>query len=343
MKKERVHWGDIARGIGIIFIIYGHLIGGHGFRYILYSFHIPLFFFLSGFVYNHQKYQNFFNFLKRTVKGILVPYFIFAFICFAIWLSGLKNPNIFSSEVTKQFLSIFYGNSNDGLMVFNNILWFLPALFVTKILFAVIIKLTVKTKPLIFIMILFSIFGYLFSIIASHIHLPFSTEASFSAVVFYGAGFLWNRSEKAKSFLFQNKYLLFFPLLIIGIIISTVDFHMYGHQIDIRLSHLNNYFFFYIAAFCGIFAWISFSLILNKNRLLEIIGKNSLILFAWHLILFAYINNFLNIVFGSSLLSKISGFMPIVYAMLSIIIIIYANLFYNYLKLAYHRILQIVV
>lgn len=332
MQTERVHWIDIARGIGIIFVIYGHMLGASDFRYILYSFHIPLFFFLSGVVYNPKKYVGFFYFLKKSAKGLLIPYFVFAFISFCLWFIGIKNHNLFAPDIIKQFLSIFYANSNNGLMVFNDVLWFLPTLFVTRILFALVAKYFVKTRILIFVLILFSIFGYLFSIFAPNIKLPLGAESALSAVVFYGAGFLWNNSEKAKLLLSKYKYFLFISLLIIGACVSTLGFNAYGVQIDMRLSHLNNYFSFYIAAFSGIFAWIAFSIILNKNSLLEKIGRNSLILFVWHSIVFTYFGIILNAVLNSEFIKNIKIFIPLIYTVVSITFILSANSFYNKFK-----------
>jgi fucose 4-O-acetylase-like acetyltransferase len=335
MQTERVHWIDIARGIGIIFIIYAHMLGSHDFRYLFYSFHIPLFFFLSGVVYNHQKYGNFLTFFKKSVRSLLVPYFIFAFIMFFLWAIGLKTYNIFSPEIIRQFLSIFYANSNNGLMLFNDVLWFLPTLFVTRILFASVANFLVKAKALVFVLLLFSVFGYLFSIFASNIKLPLGTETAISAVTFYGAGFLWNQSEKAKQLLSKYKYFLFVSLLIVEAIVATIDFNAYGHQIDMRLDHLNNYFFFYIAAFSGIFAWISFSVALNKNSWLEKVGRNSLILFVWHPAVFTYFGVILNAVLGLGLIKNIRLFIPLVYTVISITVILSVNSLYNKLKLTY--------
>lgn len=47
---DRVAWIDIAKGYGILSIMAGHVgIGKAGL--LLYSFHVPLFFFLSGYVF----------------------------------------------------------------------------------------------------------------------------------------------------------------------------------------------------------------------------------------------------------------------------------------------------
>lgn len=333
MKSERIHWIDIARGIGIIFVIYAHVLGSYDFRHLIYAFHMPLFFFLSGVVYNADKYISFVSFLNKNFKHILIPYFIFAFLTFPLWLIRLENYNIFSFQILKQFLSIFYANSNNGLMAFNNILWFLPALFVTKILFGFLNNLFKNLKLLFLILLLISIFGYLVSIFLPFLKLPLGAETAITGVVFYGLGFLWFGSEKAKKIVTKNKYILFPLLLIFGGILSNIDFNYYGHQIDMRLNHLNNYFFFYISAISGIYAWISFSIILNKNRLLEILGKNSLILFVWHPIAFYYIREIQDIILDKQILQNIKMLIPAIYTFCSISVILSLNLIYKKFKL----------
>lgn len=283
---------------------------------------MPFFFFLSGIL--HKNSGNFIAYLKKSAKRLLVPYFIIALLAYFLWFFNLKAHNL-SPEVIRQFLSIFYGNSNNGLMAFNNILWFLPTLFATRILFTAITRFFRKTNPLLAVLFFFSFFGYLFSIFAPAIKLPFGIETALSAVVFYGAGFLWQNSDKTKGLIFKYKYLLFPVLLILGSILATIDFNIYGQQIDMRLSHLNNYFLFYINAFSGIIAWISFSMILKKNYLLEIIGKNALILFAWHPIVFIYLGKIINITLVANTVKNIKIFIPFLYTFVSISIILFIN------------------
>jgi acyltransferase len=337
MSTERVHWIDIARGIGIVFIIYAHVLGIQGIRYLFYSFHIPLFFFLSGVVYNHKKYINFPTFFKKSAKGLLIPYFTLAFVFFVLWIIRTNLNHPVSPETIKQFISIFYGNSNNGLMAFNDVLWFLPALFVTRILFASLHGIIKKTKPLILVLFFFSIFGYLFSLYFAKIKLPFGAETAFSAVVFYGAGFLWNQSEKAKSLISKYKYYLFLPLLAIGVYIATIEYHAYGHQIDMRLNHLNNYFSFYFDAFCGVIAWVSFSMIVNKNYLLEKFGKNSLVLFAWHPFLFTYFGIILAASVSKNIIESVLPYLPLIYTILAMTIILVVSSLYNRITLPLRR------
>ena len=53
--EEYVYWIDSAKAIGIILIIVGHLSYGSSLSWInklIYSFHVPLFFMLSGIVFH---------------------------------------------------------------------------------------------------------------------------------------------------------------------------------------------------------------------------------------------------------------------------------------------------
>ena len=43
-KKKRIEWVDMSKGIGILFVIYGHCYLERKYYYWIYSFHMALFF-----------------------------------------------------------------------------------------------------------------------------------------------------------------------------------------------------------------------------------------------------------------------------------------------------------
>ena len=82
--KIREHYIDVAKGIAMILVIIGHITILPTWLYAwINSFHMPLFFFLSGMVYNPNKYDKFRDFFKAKFKGLIVPYF---FLCLIIWV-----------------------------------------------------------------------------------------------------------------------------------------------------------------------------------------------------------------------------------------------------------------
>lgn len=73
---KRKSFIDIAKGIGIILVVLGHLdTGGQISREIIYSFHMPLFFILSGaFAKTNTDFKAY---LTKSFKTLYIPYLIF--------------------------------------------------------------------------------------------------------------------------------------------------------------------------------------------------------------------------------------------------------------------------
>lgn len=76
MKGNRNITFDMMKGIGILLVIIGHLAHGYGLSPIIYVFHMPLFFIVSGYFYKPKQPLVLF---KRDVKLLLLPYALVAF------------------------------------------------------------------------------------------------------------------------------------------------------------------------------------------------------------------------------------------------------------------------
>lgn len=331
MSKIRISWIDICRGIGILCVIYAHGLGADKFRYLFYAFHIPLFFFLSGVTFHHKNHESLQRNLKKSVRSILIPYTLSAVICYGLWLifnpRGLSIPNL-----TQAFINILYGSGAKSQYFYNAVLWFLPCLFATRILFTLTSKYITKTKLLGLALLLFSISGYILSIYYPHLKMPFGLETALSSVVFFGLGYIYNSRQDLKKILESRKSLFTILFLLLTLITATLNFHLFGHQVDMRLNHLGNYFLFYLSALSGISMCISLSYAIKENSLLQFLGRNSMILFVSHLVIFSYISKILFIWITPATVAHFRNlyFAPL-YSIISIIIIsavlkIYQNL-----------------
>lgn len=112
---------DIARGIGIILVVIGHVaVPFYDNLYILiYLFHMPLFFFMSGAFY--RRGISFCSDVYKKIRSILCPYFIFAILGNG---SFLLRDMLFGCKVTSSHLFITLINA------INTPLWFLVSLFI---------------------------------------------------------------------------------------------------------------------------------------------------------------------------------------------------------------------
>lgn len=131
--SNRVENIDVLKGIGILFMVLGHMHFSKTFNHYVYAFHMPLFFLISGYLYKKPALLK--QAIWRKAKSLLIPYFSFGIGYWILWvaLHGKEAENLFAPLRELLF------NGIDGLM-YESALWFLPTLFVAYISFALIDK-----------------------------------------------------------------------------------------------------------------------------------------------------------------------------------------------------------
>jgi fucose 4-O-acetylase-like acetyltransferase len=280
--KKRIAFFDIAKGIGIICVILGHL--GFGSR-IFSTFHMPLFFLISGYFYKYSKNKDF---ISKKAKQLLIPY-LFTGICIIIldFAKKFAEHLISGTKIILDYdiLTLLYGSGYKTIEIFGiNIgaigaIWFLLALFEAL----VIINITnnIKFQPIIIVAI--ATVGY-YS--AKYIWLPFSIQAGMLASLFVYIGMLvkkLNLSEKM-----NEKH--------INTILTLIAFSIWGLGIifNVKISMVQNVLshgiISIIVAICGTYSVIQISKLIENihifktDKLLKIIGENTLIILCFHLI-----------------------------------------------------------
>ena len=93
MKKPRIIWIDTARGISIFLVVLGHTILPYSWLIYVFSFHIPFFFFLSGYIYDDKKYPTWLSYVKRKANSLLLPYLIFFLLNYIYWILRFDSRN----------------------------------------------------------------------------------------------------------------------------------------------------------------------------------------------------------------------------------------------------------
>ena len=126
--EKRVEYVDIAKGIGIILVVMGHndfaLISPFAHK-LIYSFHMPMFFFMSGMFFKPD--LPFWNFLQNRFRKLLKP---FLFMILFIYFTSISFSKVSILEASRRLLKATYGNGHylDWVQ-----LWFLPHLFVVSL------------------------------------------------------------------------------------------------------------------------------------------------------------------------------------------------------------------
>lgn len=139
---ERKDWVDRARGIGIVLVVFGHVLRGLGsaglvpaqsglwtLDYVFYTFHMPLFFLLSGLFVERSLSKGRETFWRSKLETVVYPYFLWSLIqgLLLVALAGVTNN---SSSPWLRLGSILW----QPLAPF----WFLYSLFFCHLLFALL-------------------------------------------------------------------------------------------------------------------------------------------------------------------------------------------------------------
>ena len=72
MKSNRNVAIDVTKGIGILLVIIGHVYAPNIIKYVICSFHMPLFFIISGYFFNQARTLS--QIIYRNLKKLLIPY-----------------------------------------------------------------------------------------------------------------------------------------------------------------------------------------------------------------------------------------------------------------------------
>lgn len=147
-ESKRIVSFDILKGIGILAVILGHVDIPQTLKTVIYSFHMPLFFFVSGCFFRNVSWREF---LTKRTRQILVPWAFFAF----LWFAYLFVLNLYSAHDVAEAFSVpvasvldgFLGDEN-SLVLFRSI-WFLICLFEVSAVYLLLSKIVTGNKMLI--------------------------------------------------------------------------------------------------------------------------------------------------------------------------------------------------
>lgn len=287
--KKRNEVIDVARGILLILVILGHLVKVNSiiFNWI-FTFHMPMFFFLSGMCFNIDKYKNFYVFLKEKVKKRLIPYFSFillgVILCLIIpsW-----RINLFNYQTIKE---IFYYTQPENIHVGQ--LWFLVALFFAEIILYLVNKFFEKFKRdkylIITTYLLLAITGgKIFNIINifNFTRLPFKIDTAITACVFMGIGYEVNKNNIFEKIIKYKNFTIPISLLL-GLFMG-----IYNGYVNICNCIYNNILIYYMAAVSGIIGIYFISDNIKENKIFKFYGTNTLVIFSIHSLLLILVTN----------------------------------------------------
>jgi len=265
--KERIIWIDNLRSIGILAVVLGHIASPLGF--FIYSWHMPLFFFLAGFFIKYELSTQ--EFIKKDFKKLIIPYFIFSLAALIIEWIKRTFLNREGLDYLHELKGIFLWMDYTSLMnTYGFVLWFLPALFFGRLIVYLInkeIKSLLTQTIIVFILFYVSFF----------VNFILGIDNALNATIYIFLGSVFYR--------FYQSYVSFYILLLVLI---GLTYYSGVPALDIASKYYDNIIINIIYSMSIIFFLITITKKINyKSKLMTLWGSNTMLLFIIH----PYTNN----------------------------------------------------
>lgn len=274
--SKRELWADYARGICILLVIIGHSSVPSLFtKAFIYSFHMPLFFFVSGYFFKDES-DGMISFVKHKAISYLLPYFIYGV---SYWtIKDIFMPLFLGTGIKfNHLLGVFLQIPNSA---YSNGVWFFSALFVSNIIFKYIInlRLNIKFKSLFVLFFAFAAFGFnnLY-----HQRVPWYFDVSLIVLPYVLLGYLAKNNnyciQKFNFFLYKKSNYGIIAYLILNVVLTIEHLRLTGRAVDYHIMRVDNLLTAYASGLFGILFIVELCRNISGFHILQFIGKNSIV------------------------------------------------------------------
>ncbi len=277
--RTRIEYLDIAKAIGILCIIAGHM-GIAKVDRIVFTFHVPLFFLISGYFLDRS--EDIVLFIKKNAKSLLIPYY-FTGLCLIMIKIVIdivhKVPEQIPKDLVQILLHVLYASGTDTNNTIGGIapigaIWFLYALFWAKIVARVVLKVKYAWGGVLLTVI--ALAAYYSSL---YVWLPLDVQAGGIAGVFVYIGAVF----KEQGILEKINWKIF----VIGFAVLFFEVHF-----GICLYVVSNTYDYGIVSMAGSILISGFIIEISKGigkvpilkKILLFYGQNTVIILCYHLI-----------------------------------------------------------
>jgi len=323
-QAERINWIDIAKAVGIYLVVLGHLDITPVMRNVIYSFHMPLFFFISGFTFKRALQLDFATLLKKKFQSLVCPYISFSIILFLFLhfvrrrLSSDPGADFSASDA---LIQIALGVNGEA---YSTPLWFLVTLFLAELALWSILKINKKPWQMLVVLAMFSfgmVYEYLYQTKGVKV-LPFDLNLVAYYEIFLVAGYYVSELSFWKNMQLKNKLLGLFLSMVLFALSLMLNSQIAEASVGIWVS--------VAAAFLGIATTLFISQLIPRNKVLDFVGKNTLVILALHLIAFSVLKAVCIFVLHLDIsVLQNAGFANVVYAIATIVILTPVIMFIN--------------
>ncbi|WP_415313743.1 acyltransferase family protein [Clostridium perfringens] len=277
-QRKRLDYLDISKAFLIISVVMCHSPFENA--YYLYWFHMPAFFIISGMLYKRGM-----NIKEQAIK-FFVPYAIFSLIDINFNYIMYYHGNFSLSDLIHEIIKYSYGGKATW-----GVFWFIPVMFVTKVVFDQLNK-RLTSKKLAFLCILSYILAHIYSMsfipssvteITENQFVFWNLDAVLITLPYYALGYYITKLNIQRVFK-ETSTLILSSIGVVAMFILNSSMGI-GYYLNIKYSYYKDPIFDILMPVTITIFILSLSYQISKfkcKKLFTIIGANSLVIMYLH-------------------------------------------------------------
>ena len=178
--NDRINYIDFLRAYGILVMIMGHVGFGGIFDKWIHTFHMPMFFIISGYFYKDKPLSIL---VVRRLKTVLLPYVFFGLIACLLYFAEIRQIDF------AVFKILLWENTALNGVPLAGAIWFLAAMFLADVFFCLINKISTNINVITTVVVLVTIAGMVFATYLPF-RLPFAADVAMVGVGLFHTGWL---------------------------------------------------------------------------------------------------------------------------------------------------------
>lgn len=258
MTDRHLQWVDALKGYGIFCVTFAHLNPWKPIETHLYSYHLFLFFFISGYLYRTQTLNNY---LRKKIKSLFVPFLLWNFLSSIVELFITHDLQ----DVVDRFLIL------RGEVCWNAPIWFLLILYLCESVYALVDNAwrSIFTQYIVFC------FSIVFWILYGQLNAPLKLNLLPLGLFSFSFGKIFKGFTQRKTYSVNS--------VNVTMCITAMLSILFGAILNRRISYtgaiFGNLLYCFVAAISGC---VFFTVLFKKceqvgsNKYLCLLGKNSM-------------------------------------------------------------------
>lgn len=268
--EGRLPWVDYAKSLAMLMVVIIHVHITEGISKTLSAMIMPMFFMLSGYLFDYNRNPRFKPFAWKRTRQILIPYLCINVLMLGVWVIMQKwDPYVYSCDSDAWSLSKAIGLSRAPRLIHDVPLWALFCLYGVELVFYPLGRKMWSTLTVAAVTLGLSV-AMFYTIPARMGDIALSVGQIITALPFYALGHAYRRGDVKERI---SRYVFSFPATLLYIMVFALTAH-YNEYVSFRQCRFGSYPLFFLSSMSG-----SLGAIALMRYLAQAIGSNSIIRF----------------------------------------------------------------